>query len=90
MGLNVSTDMRWFDKITACGIEGKGVTSLAREIGVGFETVEQERQGLEAIAQAWVGEFARQVGGGEVEVRKVQEGEILEQLGFAKFVKKQN
>lgn len=90
VGLNVSTDMRWFDKITACGIEGKGVTSLAREIGVGFETVDQERQGLEAIAQAWVGEFARQVGGGEVEVRKVQEGEILEQLGFAKFVKKQN
>jgi hypothetical protein len=33
VGLNVSTDLRWFDRIVACGIEGKGVTSLAAELG---------------------------------------------------------
>ena len=31
--LNVSTDLSWFNKITPCGIEGHGVTSLARELG---------------------------------------------------------
>jgi lipoyl(octanoyl) transferase len=31
--LNVTTDLSWFDKITPCGIEGHGVTSLARELG---------------------------------------------------------
>lgn len=28
IGLNVSTDMRWFERIVACGLEGKKTTSL--------------------------------------------------------------
>ena len=28
IGLNVSTDLRWFRRIVACGLEGKGTTSL--------------------------------------------------------------
>jgi len=28
IALNVSTDLRWFDRITPCGIEGAGVASL--------------------------------------------------------------
>jgi lipoate-protein ligase B len=28
-----STDMKWFDHIVPCGILGKGVTSLSREVG---------------------------------------------------------
>ena len=83
VGLNVSTDLRWFERITACGIEDKGVTSLAREVGIGFNTVEEERKGLEAVAKAWVGEFAKEVG---ANVQEVQEGQVLEQLGFAKWV----
>lgn len=29
VGLNVSTDVGWFGRIVACGLEGKGTTSLA-------------------------------------------------------------
>ena len=28
IGLNVSTDLGWFERIVACGLEGKGTTSL--------------------------------------------------------------
>ena len=44
LALNVNTDLRWFDETIPCGIRGKGVTSLAREIGaaVPMEEVEDE------------------------------------------------
>jgi lipoyl(octanoyl) transferase len=32
LALNVNTDLRWFDEVIPCGIPGKGVTSLAREL----------------------------------------------------------
>ena len=34
LALNVNTDLRWFDEMIPCGIPDKGVTSLARELGV--------------------------------------------------------
>ena len=86
VGLNVSTDLRWFDRITACGIEGKGVTSISKEAGVGFGTVEEEMRGNKVVAESWVLEFAREV---KAEVVQVTEGQILEQLGFAKWVPKE-
>ncbi|XP_062872991.1 octanoyl-[acyl-carrier-protein]:protein N-octanoyltransferase LIPT2, mitochondrial [Trichomycterus rosablanca] len=33
LGLNCNTDMSWFNHIVPCGIVGKGVTSLSRELG---------------------------------------------------------
>ncbi|TDG51459.1 hypothetical protein AWZ03_002254 [Drosophila navojoa] len=33
IGLNCSTDLKWFEHIVPCGIEGKGVTSLTEELG---------------------------------------------------------
>jgi len=44
LALNVNTDLRWFDEMIPCGIRGKGVTSLARELGsaVPMEAVEDE------------------------------------------------
>jgi lipoyl(octanoyl) transferase len=44
LALNVNTDLRWFDEMIPCGIHGKGVTSLARELGghVPMDTVEDE------------------------------------------------
>lgn len=33
LALNVSTNLAWFDKIIPCGIPGKGVTSLQKELG---------------------------------------------------------
>ncbi|CAD6992292.1 putative lipoyltransferase 2, mitochondrial [Ceratitis capitata] len=32
IGLNCCTDLSWFEHIVPCGIEGKGVTSLSREL----------------------------------------------------------
>jgi lipoyl(octanoyl) transferase len=42
LALNVNTDLRWFDEMVPCGIQGKGVTSLQRELGrpVPMEEVE--------------------------------------------------
>jgi lipoyl(octanoyl) transferase len=33
VALNVSSDLRFFESIVPCGIEGEGVTSLSRELG---------------------------------------------------------
>jgi lipoyl(octanoyl) transferase len=33
LALNVNTNLRWFDEMIPCGIPGKGVTSLSRELG---------------------------------------------------------
>ena len=38
--LNVNTDLSYFDYIVPCGIQGKGVTSLAHELKI--EVDEQE------------------------------------------------
>ncbi|XP_061395095.1 putative lipoyltransferase 2, mitochondrial [Musca vetustissima] len=32
IGFNCCTDLKWFDHIVPCGIEGKGVTSLSEEL----------------------------------------------------------
>ena len=44
LALNVNTELRWFDEMIPCGIRGKGVTSLARELEgeVPMEVVEDE------------------------------------------------
>jgi lipoyl(octanoyl) transferase len=44
LALNVNTDLRWFDEMIPCGIHGKGVTTLARELGhdVPMDAVEDE------------------------------------------------
>ena len=47
LALNVNTALRWFDEMIPCGIPGKGVTSLTREIGTAVR--------MEAVA----GELAR-------------------------------
>lgn len=33
LALNCSTDLRWFDHIVPCGIRGRGVSSLSKELG---------------------------------------------------------
>ena len=40
LALNVNTDLRWFDEMIPCGIRGKGVTSLTREVGAPVATDE--------------------------------------------------
>ncbi|KAF2150340.1 lipoyltransferase [Myriangium duriaei CBS 260.36] len=56
IGLNVSTDLRWFERIVACGLEGKRTTSLEGEGVRGLEVdevgkafVEEITAGLEGV-----------------------------------------
>lgn len=36
VALNCNTDMKWYDHIVPCGIQGKGVTSISQELGSNF------------------------------------------------------
>jgi len=53
--LNVNTDLRHFEFIVPCGIEGRGVTSVATLTGRAIPMVEVE----DAVAAAFAGVFAR-------------------------------
>ncbi|HLP50417.1 MAG TPA: hypothetical protein VK154_06000, partial [Chitinophagales bacterium] len=33
LAINISTDLSYFTKIMACGLDGKGTTSLEKELG---------------------------------------------------------
>ncbi len=52
LALNVNTDLRWFDEMIPCGIRGKGVTSLQRELGrsVPMEQVDEALAAELAVA----------------------------------------
>ena len=55
VGLNVNTDLKWFDRITACGLVGKRATSLEK-VGVSKKAVEEVANILAAcIAERIVG-----------------------------------
>lgn len=43
VGLNVTTDLRWFDRIVACGLEGKHTTSISRELSADHESVDVQK-----------------------------------------------
>lgn len=53
VGINVSTDLRWFDHIVACGLEDKATTSLEVE-GVKGVSVEN-------VGKAFVEEMAKRL-----------------------------
>ncbi|KAH0534160.1 hypothetical protein FGG08_007251 [Glutinoglossum americanum] len=55
IGLNVDTDLGWFEHIVACGLEGKETTSLRREDVI-------VKGGVEEVAGVFVGELARAMG----------------------------
>lgn len=52
VGLNVSTDLWWFDRIVACGLEGKGATSFVREGVVGVDVEEVGDRFVKAMAES--------------------------------------
>ncbi|EMD89823.1 hypothetical protein COCC4DRAFT_158526 [Bipolaris maydis ATCC 48331] len=70
VGLNVDTDLWWFDRIVACGLEGKRTTSLQREGCEGLS--------VEGVGKVFVDEVAERLVGvdgverlGEEEVEKM-------------------
>lgn len=58
IGLNVNTDLWWFNRIVACGLEGKKTTSFAEE-GVNSKTVED-------VGHEFVKHLAGRIGANEV------------------------
>lgn len=56
VGVNVDTDAWWWGRVVACGIVGRGVTDLKREMGARgvLPRVEQ-------VGSRWVGEMARRL-----------------------------
>jgi lipoyl(octanoyl) transferase len=71
VGLNVNTDLWWFDRIVACGLEGKRTTSFARE-GV-------EGKSVEEVGGSFVDEVGERLTGVEG-VRRLGEEEVEELL----------
>lgn len=77
MGLNVRTDLRWFERIVACGLEGKGVTNMEVELG----KERKEAPSVGEIAEVWVGTFARECELEAGDVLKAMEEDILVEGG---------
>ena len=69
LALNVNTDLWWFDRIVACGLEGKKTTSFANE---GVAGVHEGK-----VAKALVEELAKRIEGVD-EVFEVKEEAVLE------------
>ncbi|EDU50111.1 LipB Lipoate-protein ligase B [Pyrenophora tritici-repentis] len=55
VGLNINTDLAWFERIVACGLEGKRTTSFEREGVVG--------EGIESVAGLFVNEVGERLEG---------------------------
>lgn len=67
IGLNVNTDLKWFGRIVACGLEGKRTTSLENEGVTGYQAQD--------VGNAFVEEFARALHGIDGVV-KMEESEL--------------
>lgn len=76
VGLNVTTDLRWFGRIVACGLQGKGVTSIWEEV-CGRKEKNEEGLSVEEVADMWVRAFARECGLGDGDVVRVMEEDLL-------------
>jgi lipoate-protein ligase B len=74
VGLNVATDLRWFDRIVACGLEGKRTTSMEAE-GVGMDGGGDES--LARVAEVWADEFAKGLWGDERMVERIMDAGLL-------------
>ncbi|KAF2007342.1 lipoyltransferase [Amniculicola lignicola CBS 123094] len=68
VALNVGTDLSWFGRIVACGLEGKRTTSFERE-GVDGESVE-------GVGEVFVEELGKRLGVESVEKRSAEGYEI--------------
>lgn len=65
LALNVDADLSPFDLIVACGLTGRGITSLARELGPGCPAMERVKAWMrEEIAAAVEAACARVAAGG--------------------------
>ena len=66
IGLNVNTNLWWFNRIVACGLEGKKATSFENEGVVG--------KSVEEVTDVFVEEFAKRLQVGDISITDVTEG----------------
>lgn len=69
VGLNVGTELGWFERIVMCGLPGKRATSFEEE-GVKGKSVEE-------VGSVFAGVLAEGLEGCEGEVRRVTEEEVI-------------
>nr|CAG8562878.1 15638_t:CDS:2 [Entrophospora candida] len=62
--LNCNTDLRWFDHIIPCGIEGKSVTSITKELNKRGGETNQEIS-VEQVLPILFKKFSTLLGGGD-------------------------
>ena len=62
VGINVDTDPWWWERVVACGIEGRGVTCLKMELERLGKGGGKNLPGLEDVGKMWVEEMARERG----------------------------
>ncbi|KAI4956349.1 hypothetical protein J4E91_000560 [Alternaria rosae] len=68
VGLNVNTDLWWFDRIVACGLEGKRTTSFERQGVEGLSVEEVGRTFVEDVGERMMGvDGVQRLGQEEVE-----------------------
>lgn len=60
LALNCETDLKWFDKIVPCGIEGKSVTSLSKELNRSVSINEVLPKFLESFSDVFQCELCEQ------------------------------
>ncbi|MCJ1467910.1 hypothetical protein MMC07_006535 [Pseudocyphellaria aurata] len=71
IGLNIATDLSWFDRIVACGLVGKKATSFEEEGVLGKDVVE--------VANVFASSVAASLPG-SVEVKTVTEKEVNDSI----------
>ena len=81
LALNVSTDLRWFDHIVACGVPGKRMTSLQEALGAAgsdLSALNGNEAGLHPslVASKLTQTFARLMGYQELDVAELDAAEL--------------
>lgn len=73
LALNCNTDLKWFEHIVPCGIEGKGVTSLSCEL--------MRDVGIESVTPQFLESFQDTLECDLVEMDEAERGDVLRQIG---------
>jgi lipoate-protein ligase B len=66
IGLNVNTDLGWFRRIVACGLEGKDTTTMEKELRDRGADIPTDMRVVD-VGRVFVDEFAKEIGA-QVEV----------------------
>lgn len=90
VGINVDTDLGWFERIEACGLPGSRVTSMVKEMGLREDGLRRQgdtgkagvKVGVKEVADAFAEEIAGRLGGVEGVVDLSVEEIGIEALGM--------